>query len=236
MSARDITTRNAGPNADAWEDRLSEYLDGELKTAEHEACERHLATCASCRKAVADLRVVVARAQALRAPAAPATDLWPGVAARLQPRPAGRRWWPVAGSWRTRWLVPAVAAAVIVLACVAELLWISRPVPAPISTARTPPMDAARALHATAAHPDSAYEDSVAELRRSAYAKLTADPQLVSILDDNLAALDRAIAEYSDALAENPRDEELERRLAEARRRKLDVLRHAADPSAGDTN
>ena len=43
---------------DEWNDRLSEYLDGELEPAEQRALEAHLAGCAECR---ADLRLASRR-------------------------------------------------------------------------------------------------------------------------------------------------------------------------------
>ena len=39
---------------DTWNDRLSEYLDGELEPRERAALETHLAGCVECR---ADLRI-----------------------------------------------------------------------------------------------------------------------------------------------------------------------------------
>src|SRR5262245_6369060 len=70
---------------DPWIDRLSEYLDGELKPADRERLEGHLTSCATCTAALADLRLVVARARSLE-DAPPATDLWPAIEARLEPR------------------------------------------------------------------------------------------------------------------------------------------------------
>src|SRR5215471_8992576 len=67
---------------DQWTDRLSEYLDGELDDAERVALEAHLATCAECTAVLADLRRVVARAQALD-DRPPARDLWNGIAERI---------------------------------------------------------------------------------------------------------------------------------------------------------
>ncbi|MGH7530170.1 MAG: anti-sigma factor, partial [Gemmatimonadales bacterium] len=69
---------------DQWTDRLSEYLDGELPAAERAALEAHLATCADCRDTAAELRTVVARAQALE-DRPPARDLWPELRARMTP-------------------------------------------------------------------------------------------------------------------------------------------------------
>ncbi|MGH7644281.1 MAG: anti-sigma factor family protein, partial [Gemmatimonadales bacterium] len=76
---------------DQWTDRLSDYLDGHLATAERAALEVHLPDCAACRSTLAELRRVVMRARTLE-DRPPAGDLWPGIATRI----AGRR----AARWR----------------------------------------------------------------------------------------------------------------------------------------
>jgi hypothetical protein len=49
----------------------------------------------------------------------------------------------------------------------------------------------------------------------------------VEVLDENLATLDVAIANYRDALAEEPDDVGLQQRLQQSREKKLEVLRQA---------
>ncbi|MGH7730863.1 MAG: zf-HC2 domain-containing protein, partial [Candidatus Eiseniibacteriota bacterium] len=73
---------------DRWSDRLSEYVDGGMKPAERTRLEAHLAGCAACSVALADLREVVARARTL-VDVPPAEDLWPAIEAQLTPRAAG---------------------------------------------------------------------------------------------------------------------------------------------------
>src|SRR5437867_8055233 len=75
----DVEIEGVGPMNDQWTDRLSEYLDDELSSAEVTALEAHLGACASCRATLDELRRVVARARALD-DRPPATDLWPGIA------------------------------------------------------------------------------------------------------------------------------------------------------------
>ena len=77
---------------DVWTNRLSDYLDGVMNAAEHDACEAHLASCADCSHTLEALRDVVAQARALPE-RAPAHDLWPGIEARLgaaRPAPVRR--------------------------------------------------------------------------------------------------------------------------------------------------
>src|SRR2546429_9492082 len=65
--------------SDTWTNRLSEYLDAELPANERAALEAHLPNCAECRATLAQLRRVVAQAQALD-DKPPTADLWPAIA------------------------------------------------------------------------------------------------------------------------------------------------------------
>ena len=53
---------------DPWNDRLSEYLEGELSPTQARALEAHLAGCASCRDELEMLRRVLRAAGGLRLP------------------------------------------------------------------------------------------------------------------------------------------------------------------------
>lgn len=68
---------------DPWMDRLSEYLDHELPPQERAALDEHLAGCDVCRATLRELESVVAAAAAAQG-SGPATDLWPGIAARIR--------------------------------------------------------------------------------------------------------------------------------------------------------
>ncbi|HEX8209958.1 MAG TPA: zf-HC2 domain-containing protein [Longimicrobium sp.] len=67
---------------DPWTDRLSEYLDDELATAERAELDAHLRECLGCRRVLGELRRVTLHAAALR-DTPPARPLWPEVAARI---------------------------------------------------------------------------------------------------------------------------------------------------------
>ncbi|HKR10269.1 MAG TPA: zf-HC2 domain-containing protein, partial [Gemmatimonadaceae bacterium] len=67
---------------DAWQDRLSEYVDGLLSAEEASALEAHLRTCENCRNAVAELRAVVDRLRSDRVDSAP-ENTWSRIASRL---------------------------------------------------------------------------------------------------------------------------------------------------------
>jgi hypothetical protein len=69
-----------------WTDRLSDYLDGELPDGEAAAVDAHLRGCTACNEVLNDLKRVVARAEAAASVSRPPqTDLWSGIAARIEP-------------------------------------------------------------------------------------------------------------------------------------------------------
>ncbi|HEY1913678.1 MAG TPA: anti-sigma factor [Vicinamibacterales bacterium] len=70
-----------------WTDQLSDYLDGELPGDEQDALETHLGNCEECRSVLNELKRVVQQAQSVEA-RPPHTDLWTGIAARLDETPS----------------------------------------------------------------------------------------------------------------------------------------------------
>lgn len=224
--------QNAEP-PDAWVHRLSEYVDNDLSGRERRALEAHLADCATCSDIVADLRRVIDRARDLNTPAVPVRDLWPGIAARLRPRGRERsaRWtW----SWPP-WLTPRLAALTALAGVLLAAVWLwqttARPGgPSAPAGSPPPPVTARDLTH----EPD--YERTVAGLERQARARLTLDPHVIEVLDENLASLDVAIANYREALSEDPGDARMRERLADAKERKLQVLRQAVTLAAEGTN
>ena len=215
---------------DPWRTRLSEYLDDDLTAAERRQLEAHLASCAACSSALDGLRAVVARAAGLRVPSEPAEDLWPAVESRLQRRQAR----PALRVVPRRRVAPSMvwlaAAASLALVCLATIVWLLQTGPAAprYVAAPSPTPVAPGAAAPTARAADRMYDDRLAELRRFVRENLTHDPQVVEVVERNLAALDMAIAGYEDALAAEPGDAILAKRLAAARQRKLALLQQAA--------
>lgn len=64
---------------------LQEYLDGTLPPAARASVETHLRTCAACRKEKEALASVISSVHALPRSLDPPSDLWPAIAARLDP-------------------------------------------------------------------------------------------------------------------------------------------------------
>jgi hypothetical protein len=242
-------------------DLLSEYLDGDLTPATRAEVDAHLAGCAACRATLAGLDEVRTAARAwAETPAAPATDLWPGIAARLAgPRevapapvglaasetgPAGRPAPPVA--WYRRRItvgLPELALAASLVAAVGTaLVWQRGPTPdAPAAAAPAPIVaqadgdDVGREVVTPVSFADAQYDAAVADLERVLRAERERlDPRTVIVLERNLRVIDDAIAEARQALAADPANALLNAHLAGARQRKLDLLRRAALITEGD--
>jgi hypothetical protein len=221
---------------DTWTDRLSEYLDDELTPAERAAMESHLAACPDCAAALEDLREVVARASTLPA-RPPAADLWPAVAARVAatPRPATVAQFRAAVSRRFSFSVPQLAAAGIALMVMSGGgVWVlqhgGRATTMPPVAATNEPVVAASLTE------DVRYDEAIADLQQALQAgRGDLDPATIKVLEANLAAIDKAIDQSRQALAADPANLYLNNHLADARQRKLALLRRAAALVGGKT-
>jgi hypothetical protein len=223
--------------SDQWMDRLSEYLDDELTDGERIALEAHLQGCAECAAVLADLRQVTARAGRLEN-RAPTKDLWPSIARRigvnasetppvdLVSRRAARRW---------SFSLPQLAAAGIALMTVSGgTAWLLRgpapqnaPAPVLAGPSSTPP--AINTGSTTGGSANQSIATAVSDLEQVLQrGRGQLDTTTVRVIEQNLAAIDRAIAQAQQALNTDPANLYLNTHLAETMRRKLDLLRQAA--------
>jgi len=198
------------PHMDA---KLNEYVDGTLGVAERAAVEAHLAGCAGCREALAQLRALVAGARGLPQAIEPARDLWTSIERRIVQRAT----WNMRRVW---WRGAVAAAAVLVIA-----LGLYRLLPP--STALYRP--AGEGWVAVQADLDRA-SDELSRILAVERERLR--PETVALLERNLAVIDTAIAESRAALARDPASAELRRFFAAAARQKVELLRWAARVAA----
>jgi anti-sigma factor RsiW len=205
-------------------DRLDDFVDGSLAAAERSALEAHLARCAECSAEVAALRSLLAAAGELPAGVAPARDLWPDVEQRLQPAgaappPQRQRWLPALG----------VAAAVTVLAAAAWLSQRGRTgAPQPLVPAGAPALQANLYLPAMIWALERECAGAAKQLRASVgQHDFPGGPAAAATLSQGLAALDDSIVETLAALAREPADSKLVRRLALRYQQKLALLNDA---------
>jgi len=211
--------------SDIWTDRLSDYLDNEMPASERVALETHLTECRECTDALAELRRVIARAAALQ-PRPPEQDLWPGVASRLD-TPRAALSFLKGAQRRVSFTVPQLVAAGLALIVMSGGgVWVlnhgGRATTMPQVTAADP--DAVPVALA-----DPRYDEAVADLQQALQdGRGQLDAATIAILEANLAAIDKAIDESRRALVADPANLYLHNHLADARQRKLVLLRRAA--------
>ena len=222
---------------------LSAYLDDDLEATARGAVETHLRDCAACRAVVDDLRRLRDQAAAWPAEATPSHDLWAGIAARLEPR-------PVATSARVlpwhqrRWSVgiaELAAAAALVAAVTAGLLWRGAPGGAPTPDAgpvpvlaQVEPVGTPEGAITSVSFADAQFDAAIADLERVVRDQRDQlNPRTVQVLERNLQIIDEAIREARAALENDPANALLNAHLAGARQRKLNLLRQAALISEG---
>lgn len=142
-------------------EQLTDYLAGELTGEESEVLRRHLEDCEVCRALARELATTLDLARDALADPALAAEL----PDRLAPDRRTRIATPALGFrrarlWDRRWMMPAAAAAVVVVGFLTGLRWSGGPRSAPIGgsfAARTPPaVDLDR--------PDAAAMDAAADV------------------------------------------------------------------------
>jgi tetratricopeptide (TPR) repeat protein len=148
--------------------------------------------------------------------------LWPSIAGRIgQARPERRS---DTTSRRFSFTLPQlVAASLALMLASGGMVWLARlggpGTDFPPATASIRPANFA----------DRVYQQAVDDLQRTLDAgRDKLDPQTVRILEQNLSAIDAAIVQCREALEADPANLYLNTYLAEARTRKLDLLRRAA--------
>lgn len=209
---------------DLWTNRLSEYLDGDLDNTERAALEAHLATCGHCYATLAELREVVGRAKTL-VDREPAKDLWAGIRAGLTtdaPIPLRR---DRLVRRRFSLTVGQLLAASIALVLMSGFgMWLAlrhEKTPQPTQQAgvpdRTPVREARWRVQS---------DQAIAELQDALEANESKlDTATVRIVRENLAVIDRAIAQAQHALRRDPGNTYLNLHLANTMRQKIELLR-----------
>ena len=228
-----------------WTDRLSEYHDGDLTPAERAACEAHLAVCFACTEALEDIRAVAGAAKA-DPDQWPAQDLWPGLAAKIasaadsaaggSPGTAPSVVVPFRRTRSFTFTLPQLAlAASLLIAVSAGVAYVAAgrvltrpPVLEDPIQAQAEPMMPPSADIGMANFADAQFDQAVSDLEHILIEQRDElDPRTVVIIERNLTVIDEAIRQARAALDADPANPFLNSHLADARRRKLDLLRKA---------
>jgi len=207
------------------DERLDDWVDGELDAGAAAEVEAHLASCADCQAQERRLRQLLAHAASLPRSLTPARDLWPDIARRI-----GReRTW----SWAaTSWPPWALAAAATVLVGLVAVLGTGRS-PSAVRTVEIPAATPEARLAALPTVPDPLLAAAERDYEAAANALLEAlqkrqaeiQPETLVAVRANLEVIDRALAEVREALVKDPSSPELNRMLVATHRKKVDVLR-----------
>lgn len=213
---------------DQWTDRLSEYIDGELAPGERAELEAHLSACRECADTLEDLHAVVTRAANLPA-RPPAADLWPGIAPRLAGRPDAILPFHARGTRRFSFTLPQIVAAGLALMVMSGGgVWVLQHGGRATSMPPIAAVTETRPSVLPAGHADPRYDEAISDLEQAlAAGRSELDPTTIKILESNLAVIDKAIDDSRKALDSDPANVYLNNHLADARQRKLALLRRA---------
>ena len=157
----------------------------------------------------------------------PARDLWPGVMARLGTAAMSPRRRQIA------FTLPQLAMAASLLIAVASgLTWLAARPDAPARqdtvVAQGEPNGVVEGDVQNANFADAQFNAAVTDLERILLDERDRlDPRTVLVIERNLKTIDDAIQEARMALNDDPANTYLNSHLADARRRKLELLRHA---------
>ena len=158
----------------------------------------------------------------------PTRDLWAGISTRIESK-------PVRTARRVVFTLPQLAlAATLLIAVASGLTWKIAQAPAaptsdgPVIQAYGVPEEETQGKIVQANFADAQFNAAVTDLERILRDERDRlDPRTVLIIERNLKAIDAAINEARMALNDDPANPYLNSHLADARRRKLDLLRTA---------
>ena len=212
---------------------LSDFADGDLEGEARAITEAHLTACPSCRGLLADLQEISARARTL-GPIEPPDHVWLGIAGQLRhhspdthaPVLTPTATVPHSNAALWQWLGLAAALVLVTL----TLFFIQqRPLTSTQVVSNTPgnaaPSGTVEAVKDELTLALQHYQNAITELEAVAKKDDGAiDPAVASVVQQNLGAIDRAIAESRTALDGEPTSEPARDSLFEALRQKVSVL------------
>jgi anti-sigma-K factor RskA len=214
-------------NCDLLSSMLDDLIEGTLDGSTTETALAHLETCEDCRSELEAAKILRSATLSLPTEIEPETDLWPGIRSRIEQRRVVRGSFdhrPVPAS-RRLWMSAAAAAILVVAVSVAYMAGLNR---ARVQTAAAVPVvsDVVPAAYVGSAMDLELARNQLRASLESRRDQLSSETW--SVVMENMAVIDDAIARIEHALAANPNDARLNRQLASAYRRQIDLLQRAA--------
>jgi len=214
---------------DQFMEQLSAYLDQELSDRDQAAVAQHLEECSACRQALAEMRTITVWAPTYQG--LPTNrDLWPAIESQL-PRSELSKTIKLQG-WRARRVsirVPLlIAAAVVLMLLSAGAMWLARS--DQLRIAQGSAVGPAKGWDVQrASNTEQEYDTAVAQLEQIlAAGDSTLDPSTLRVIRESLTKIDQAILDARQAIARDSNNSYLNASIALNMRRKLDILRTAA--------
>ena len=204
-------------------ERLDDFVDGHLAPDDVADLKRHLAGCEGCREEERELRDLLSRASSLKAEAAPARDLWPGIRERIERRGVAAVFnadsW---SSWRTG---VALAATVLIVAVIATMFYrmgqgsATGSAPSPMQPITVSDRETSSGLV------KDEFDEARLELRGwLEHNRESLPPETLQNVEENLKIIDDSVAEIQVALDQSPASPGLNRMLLAAYRREVELL------------
>lgn len=208
-----------------WE-TLNDLVDGVLSPGAVATAESHARECASCGKALAELRSALSDAGELPPEVQPPDDLWADIrstieAGKVAHLPLGSAQPASRGFWVTRRTL--AAAAMVLIAATASLTSVAMRSQGPVAA---PGGESATTVLASWQSSERAFLTSVVELR--AQLEVLHDhlsPETLIKVERAMATIDLAIAEGREALVRDPSNAALSELMASNYRQKIELLR-----------
>lgn len=214
-------------NHEDYQAQIDGYLDGTLTESERRGLESHLKTCEECAAEVTGIRTLLDRTHDLPRSVKPARDLWPDIElkAGLTPEAASRPREHHAPRLPWSWgRGLALAAALVIVAGGIFLMTLDRvPEQIPPRVAALP-AGVAPTIRALDAESRGASKQLMAVLQKGPGA---VGSTAVLAITENIKLLDQAVEESRAALAADPDNRKILRRLMEQYERRLTLLRRA---------
>ena len=213
---------------------LDDYADGALSPEDSRVVKEHLFSCVSCAAALEEIHRLLAHAASLPRSIEPPRDLWKGIEARLWSRDASERLpVPAAPLGCSRQFKPlaapallwAAAALLVVIAGVLSLLLGHHTAPRTERTEFALPGIEAVGWRQM----DLEYGRARVDLLRVVKERRELlKPETRAVVDQNLALIEKALANIRGALEKDPANRVLMDILRNTHRQEQDMLRRAA--------